>query len=67
MSVGALGEFSTSRTHKHILGVSAIFGKEIARKQIDVLTTFGAGLDFDPEEVFHWGSRGAAEKALRSI
>jgi hypothetical protein len=67
MSVGALGEFSASCAHKHILGMSTVFGKKIARKQIDVLTTFGAGLDFDPEEVFHWGSRGAAEKALRSI
>jgi hypothetical protein len=47
--------------------MSAIFGKKIARKQIDVLTAFGTGLDFNPKEVFDGGSRGAAEKALRSI
>jgi hypothetical protein len=67
MPVGALREFSALCAHKHIFGMSTVFGKEIAWKQIDILTTFGAGMDFDPKEVFHEGSRRTAEKALRSI
>jgi hypothetical protein len=67
MPVGALGEFSANSAHKHILGVSTVFGNEIAWKQINVVTTFGAGKDFDPKVVFRGGRRRTAEKALRSI
>jgi hypothetical protein len=67
MPVGALAEFSASCAHKHILGMPTVLGKEIAWKQIDIVTTFRAGMDFDPKEVFHRGGRRAAKKALRSI
>jgi hypothetical protein len=67
MPVRTLREFSASGAHKHILGMSLVLGKEIAWKQINVLTTFGAGLDFDPEKVFHRGGRGPTKKASRSI
>jgi hypothetical protein len=67
MPVRAFGEFSASGAHKHILGMSSVLGKEIAWKQINILTTFGAGLDFDPKEVFHGGGRRTTKKALRSI
>jgi hypothetical protein len=67
MPVGALGEISAICAYNHILGVSAVFGKEIAWKQINFMATFGTGMDFDPKEVFHGGSHGTAEKALRSI
>jgi hypothetical protein len=47
--------------------MSTVFGKEIAWKQIDVLTTFGTCMDFDPKEVFYGGGCRAAKKALRPI
>jgi hypothetical protein len=64
---GALGEFSASCAYKHILGMSSVFSKEITWKQIDIVTAFGAGMRFNPKEVFHGGCHRTAEKALRSI
>jgi hypothetical protein len=67
MLVGALGEFSARRAHDHVLGVSAVFGKEIAWKQVNIVTTLGADLGFDPQEILDGGCRRTTEKALRSI
>jgi hypothetical protein len=67
MLVGALRQFSASTADQYVLGVSAVFGQEVSRKQIDVVAAFAADLGFDPKEVFHRGCRGTAKKALSSV
>jgi hypothetical protein len=47
--------------------MSPVFGKEVAWKQINILTAFGTLLGLDPKEVFDGGSSRTAEKALCSI